>query len=69
MKAGVPQGSVLASKLYNIYMSDIPKNTYTKIAQYAYDTAIYTTNNDINTNSRKLQAHINKLGFPNGGSN
>ena len=61
MKAGVPQGSVLAPKLYNIYMSDIPTHPRTKVAQYADDTAIYTTNKDINTNTRRLQTHINKL--------
>jgi Reverse transcriptase (RNA-dependent DNA polymerase). len=42
-------------------MSDIPKHPHTKTAQYADDAAIYTTNKDINTNTRKLQAHINKL--------
>ena len=61
MKAGVPQGSVLAPTLFNIYMADIPKHPKTKIAQYADDTAIYITNKDINTNTSKLQAHIIKL--------
>ena len=44
-----------------IYMLDIPKHPHTKIAQYADDTATYITNKDINTKTRKLQAHISKL--------
>ena len=49
MNAGVSQGSVLAPTPYCIYMSDIPKHAHTEIAQYADDTAIYTTHKDIHT--------------------
>ena len=59
MKVGVPQGSVLAPTLNSIYMSDIPKHPYTKIIQFADDITGYITQRDINTNTRKIQSHIN----------
>ena len=48
IKADVPQGSVLAATLYNLYTHDIPTSPYTKTAQHADDTAIYSTHTDIN---------------------
>ena len=59
IKAGVPQGSVLAPTLYNIFTSDIPTSRQTKIAQYADDTAIYSTKENIQDATRTLQTHIN----------
>lgn len=48
IEAGVPQGSVLALKLYNIYTSDIIKTDRTIMFLYADDPAITATS--LNTN-------------------
>lgn len=38
--AGVPQGSIIPSVLYNIYKSDLPLHRNTTLATYADDKAI-----------------------------
>ncbi|VVC46179.1 Reverse transcriptase domain [Cinara cedri] len=46
IEAGVPQGSDLASDLFNIFTSDIPQTNDTILATYADDTAILSSNSD-----------------------
>ena len=60
---GVPQGAVLSPFLYNLFTSDI-KNQFINdvhFAQYADDTAIYSTSADINVIMNNLQKTIDKL--------
>lgn len=61
IKAGVPQGSVLGPTLYNIFISDIPKNNNTMIAMYADDTALLTSSRRICTIISRLQMHLTEL--------
>ena len=41
IRAGVPQGSILAPFLYNIYTADIPRVANIMLAIYADDTAVF----------------------------
>uniref|UniRef100_A0A2S2N814 Putative RNA-directed DNA polymerase n=1 Tax=Schizaphis graminum TaxID=13262 RepID=A0A2S2N814_SCHGA len=60
-KAGVPQGSILAPTLYNIYTSDIPQSHLTSLATFADDTCIISSDPDIITSTENLQSHLNDL--------
>ncbi|GFT27526.1 RNA-directed DNA polymerase from mobile element jockey [Trichonephila clavipes] len=42
--SGVPQGSLLGPKFFNLYINDIPKAVGVHLAMYADDTAIFTKN-------------------------
>ncbi|MBJ5496539.1 hypothetical protein JGG50_25505, partial [Salmonella enterica subsp. enterica serovar Typhimurium] len=55
IKAGVPQGSVLAPTLFNIYMADLKVNAPAKLALYADDAAIYMPHCRDHYTIRKLQ--------------
>jgi len=61
IKAGVPQGSILAPTLYNIFTSDTPHFDNTTLATFADDTCIISTNADLTIASNVLQTHLTKL--------
>jgi hypothetical protein len=61
IKAGVPQGSILAPTLYNLYTADIPHSTLTNLATFADDTCISSSDQDINVAIDNLQNHLNLL--------
>ena len=48
-KNGLPQGSVLASTLFNIYTNDIPQFANVRRFIYADDMCLATQNNDFKT--------------------
>lgn len=61
IKAGVPQGSVLGPKLFNIYLNDIPIFPKTKIALFADDTALYAHSFSAVVAAKQVQIHLNLL--------
>lgn len=61
IKAGVPQGSVLGPKLFNIYLSDIPTFDKTELALFADDTAIYASSYNAIIASKQDQTHMRIL--------
>jgi hypothetical protein len=61
MQAGVPQGSVLAPILYNLYINDIPRTPEVHLAVFADDICIYTTDRNENYVIRRLQRGLNTM--------
>jgi hypothetical protein len=61
IKAGVPQGSILASTLCKIFTATIPHSNDTILATFADDTGIISSNLDINIEIKNLQNHLLKL--------
>jgi hypothetical protein len=61
ISAGVPQGSILAPTLYNIYTSDIPHNINTTFGTFADDTGIIASDTNPETASFLLQTHLNQI--------
>jgi len=61
MQAGVPQGSVLAPILYNLYINDIPRTPGVHLALFADDTCIYATDRNERYVKRKLQRGLNAI--------
>jgi hypothetical protein len=62
IRAGVPQGSVLAPTLFSIYVNDIPRTPHVQLALYADDTALYTTARQPQVILDRLQSAIDTLG-------
>ncbi|KAL4136298.1 hypothetical protein QTP88_007846 [Uroleucon formosanum] len=58
INAGVPQGSILAPTLYNLFTSDIPHSNNTTLATFADDTAILSSNKCLQAATNHLQEHL-----------
>ena len=61
MSAGVPQGSVLAPALYNLYTSDLPSHNQSQIAQYADDTVLYYKHFSIINSKNNISRHLRHM--------
>jgi hypothetical protein len=61
IKAGVPQGGVLATLLFLIFTADIPQAGHTTIASFADDVAVLSANENPVSATRHLQTHLNSL--------
>jgi retron-type reverse transcriptase len=55
MQAGVPQGSVLSTTLYNMYINDAPQTHSVYLSLFADDTCLYATNLKEGFIVRKIQ--------------
>ena len=55
MELGVPQGSVIAPTLFNIYVYDVPVPAEMELAQFADDTAYWTSSHRTATTVNRLQ--------------
>lgn len=63
INTGVPQESILANLVFNIYISDISKLEPCSIAQYANDTAIYSKSWVFTKIKKNLDKNMNTLKF------
>ncbi|GFU76661.1 RNA-directed DNA polymerase from mobile element jockey [Trichonephila clavipes] len=61
ISAGVPQGALLSSTLFNIYVNDIPRTSFSTICLYADDTAILVQNANLQIIAHQLHKHLARL--------
>ncbi|KAL4104827.1 hypothetical protein QTP88_020103 [Uroleucon formosanum] len=61
IRAGVPQGSILAPTLFNIYTADLPQSNNTNLATFADDTAIISSSPNLDSAINNLQDHLTNL--------
>lgn len=62
VRAGVPQGSVLAPLLFTLYTSDVPRHPQVELALFADDTALYASDKNKSRVRNRLQAALDTLG-------
>ena len=61
ISSGVPQGAILSPTLFNVMMSDLPRNTEVISSEYADDITIYCTGENILTITNFMQSAINNF--------
>lgn len=58
---GLPQGSVLAPVLFNLFINDIPKGEQTQLALFADETAIISESLQLNLAKIYTQRHLEEI--------
>ena len=62
IRAGIPQGSVLGSALYQLYTADLPQTENVEIATFTDDTTITIVHNEPNEATKLLHKSLDEIG-------
>jgi hypothetical protein len=60
-QAGVPQGSVPSSTIYNLYINDTPQTPGVNLSLFADDTCLYATDRKEGCVMRKIQRGLDSM--------
>ena len=61
MKAGVPQGSVLGSLLFLIYINDLPNGLNSNAKLFADNTSLFSVVHNITYSANLLNSYLSKI--------
>ena len=61
VKAGVPQGFILGSFFFLIYINDLSDNLLSTVKLFADDTSLFSVINDSNISANELNKALQKI--------
>ena len=61
IEAGVPQGLILGSLLFFIYISDLPDNLTSNPKLFADDTSLFSITDDKHSSVNELNQYLNRI--------
>ena len=61
VKAGVPQGSILGSLFFLIYINDLPENIESTVKLFVDDTSLFSVVHNSNTSAEILSRDLPKI--------